>query len=241
MKKSDKEWTEHTRICINIYHQSNTEKTHQRIENTAISPNRQQHKEKNENNAGWNNCVCVSLLYRLFFFKPHGQKLADCCPLEAAQTTEPLQSLSFQTAAKCSRDSSNSGVYRCESRFTYNPWEQCSGAPKLRRGKKSAFLWDYTGYCVSELGHRELQDGSRFRAWTPGAEWRRTSMILLMGWFIYSETYGCENWRTHLQPSPVSFFSPNKALNWNKPAVNCTVIPQSLLTLTVLQASFIYS
>lgn len=70
-KKSDKESTEHTGICINIYHQSNTETTHQRTKNRATSPNKQQHKEKNKNNAEWNNSntinVCLCCAGFLFF------------------------------------------------------------------------------------------------------------------------------------------------------------------------------
>lgn len=75
--KSDKESTEHTRICINIYHQSNTETTHPRTKNSATSPNKLQHKEKNKNDAEWNNsntinvCLCCA---GIFFFKTSWSK-----------------------------------------------------------------------------------------------------------------------------------------------------------------------
>lgn len=155
-QKSDKESTEHTRICINIYHQSNTETAHPRTENSATSPNKLQRKEKNKNNAEWNNsntinvCLCCAGIF-FFFGKPHGQK--HCCrrPLEAAQTTESLQSF------RASNSSGNADVIRATPVCTDaragsdKPPERaafwCSFV-KLTEKKKSAFLWDCTGYCV---------------------------------------------------------------------------------------------
>lgn len=111
--------------------------------------------------------------------------------------------------------------------------------------KKSAFLWHYTGYCVSKLGHHELQDGSRFRAWTPGAEWQRTSPILLMGWptpamwwrvlsiLKRTDVNTAEHICSRLQRVSVPLVRPWIEIN--------QLIPQSLPTLIVLQASFIYS
>lgn len=125
----------------------------------------------------YNKCVCLccaglSFLFLLIFISDLVVRcINDCCHLEVAHTVESLQFFSFQQITKCTQFWNRAAPIRKSSRINADKTAKVSSVTVLGHdayyAKKSAFLWDYTGYCVSKQGGgRELQSGTRFRAAT---------------------------------------------------------------------------
>lgn len=78
--------------------------------------------------------------------------LNDCCHLEVAHTVESLQSFFFLF----SNNNKNAHTFELSNSVQKQPkWAVfwCSDMMHIMQKKKrrrSAFLWDYTGYCVSK-------------------------------------------------------------------------------------------
>lgn len=110
----------------------------------------------------YNKCVCLccaglSFLFLLIFISDLVVRcINDCCHLEVAHTVESLQFFSFQQITKCTQFWNRAAPIRKSSRINADKTAKVSSVTVLGHdayyAKKSAFLWDYTGYCVSKQG-----------------------------------------------------------------------------------------
>lgn len=135
----------------------------------------------------------------------------DCCHLEVAHTVESLQSVFQQQLYK-----KQLPVHKSWSQCGDSPGEAvlwCSDIMHIMQ-TKSAFLWDYTGHCVSERGRkggREPQRGLEFQRWidwlTDGfTQLNKVCLLYMQGLLIKTREGG-----KHLQDQdkPISSSSLN--------------------------------